>query len=223
MRQLLIFLKYPTPGLVKTRLAISLGAEAAAEIARVCTELTLSRLQTFQCDATLYVDPPQQHAQLREWLGPTWRMQPQAGVTLGDRLRDATDRAFAQGAKRVVVIGTDSPWLQPVDIEKAWAALSSTDVVIGPAADGGYYLIGLSQPAPCIFSDVAWSSSAVYVQTQQNTQALRLTLKVLPLGYDIDRMEDVMRFIEDERRRAVVPREVERMDALMQRRPTCRS
>ncbi len=223
MRQLLIFLKYPTPGTVKTRLAVHVGAEAAAEIARACVELTLARLQRFQSEAILYIDPVGALTQAREWLGTGWQLQPQVGATLGERLRDATERAFAQGAQQVVVIGIDSPWLQASDIEQAFIALQQADVVVGPAADGGYYLIGLSQPAPSLFAGVSWSSSAVYAQTQQNAHALRLTLKALPLGYDIDRLEDVVRFIEEERRRAVVPREVKRIDALMQRRPACQS
>ena len=150
MRRLLIFLKCPTPGEVKTRLAASISDEAAAGLYRACAELTLRRLDAFRRDATLCIDPPDALADVEQWLGHGWAVRPQQGVTLGDRLAEATSGAILDGAKHVVVIGTDSPWIDAPAIDAAFAALEQSDVVLGPTEDGGYYLVGLSRQMRCM-------------------------------------------------------------------------
>ena len=195
MRRLLIFLKYPTPGQVKTRLAASVGDDAACETYRACAELTLERLSAFRGEATVCIDPPEALGQARAWLGPDWPLRAQQGATLGERLAEATADAFARGAQRVAVIGTDSPWIGANEIEEAFAALARAEVVLGPAQDGGYYLIGLSRAAPEIFDGIAWSTSSVSAETLAKAAALRLRVHLLRLGYDIDRVEDLERFL----------------------------
>ncbi len=197
-RRVLIFLKQPSPGQVKTRLAASLGPEAAAGIYRACAQLTLERLRPLQAEAVLCVDPPEGIDAVARWVGPGWRLEAQRGRTLGDRLAHATRSAFAEGARRVIVIGTDSPWLAARDIEMAFDALASSEVVLGPAEDGGYYLIGLSRDVPALFDAIAWSSSAVYDQTLAKATALGLSCSALKAGYDVDRLEDLQRFIAEE-------------------------
>ena len=196
MRRLLIFLKYPTPGQVKTRLAATLGNESAAKIYRACTEMTLERLNGFRQDAWLYVDPPAALERTRGWVGEGWLLRPQHGATLGERLARATGEAFASGAQHVVAIGTDSPWLNAHDIEEAFAALERADVVVGPTEDGGYYLIGLSRSIPALFEGIAWSSPSVYAQTLAQARTLDLRVHTLRLGYDVDRPEDLERLIK---------------------------
>ena len=198
MRRLIIFLKDPTPGRVKTRLAATVGDDAACELYRACVELTLERLAPFRDATVICVDPPEALGRVREWLGAGWSLRPQRGATLGDRLADATAEAFAQGAERVVVIGTDSPWISGVEIEEAFAALARAELVIGPAQDGGYYLIGLSRAAPAVFDGIAWGTSSVYAQTLTNAATLGLRVHPLRLGYDIDRVEDLERFLAEE-------------------------
>ena len=197
MRRLLIFLKYPTPGRVKTRLAKAIGTQAACDISRACAERTLERMRTLRDEAVLCVDPPETMPRTREWVGEEWRLQPQGGGTLGNRLAVATGRACSEGADRVVVIGTDSPWLTSDDVTAAFEALRHHDVVLGPAQDGGYYLIGLTRPQPALFEGVAWGTSSVYEQTCARATHLRLTSHSLREGYDVDRLEDVQRFLED--------------------------
>jgi len=201
MRRLLIFVKYPTPGQVKTRLAASVGDDAASGIARLCAELTLERLASWRRETVLCVHPPDTLARARAWLGSEWSLQPQEGATLGERLAQAVGHAFAQGATRVVAIGTDSPWLEPHDVETAFDVLERVPVTIGPTEDGGYYLIGLSQPVPYLFEGIPWSTAAVYQETITKARALGLRVHALPLGYDVDRLEDVSRFVADERAR----------------------
>ncbi len=198
MRRLLVFLKYPTPGQVKTRLAAHLGDEAAAEIYRACAELTLLRLRAFQKEIVLCVDPPEAMDEAREWLGSAWTLRPQHGLTLGERLSEAMGDVVKDGAQRVIVIGTDSPWLSAPEIEQAFAALERTDVVIGPTEDGGYYLLGLAKPVPELFEDIPWSTSGVYQRTLEKVRALGLHAHPLRRGYDVDRLEDLHRFIAEE-------------------------
>ena len=223
-RRLLIFLKYPTPGMVKTRLAAELGDENAAAFYRASTELTLTRLAALQSQTVLYVNPPDAVGRLPQWLGAEWTVRAQEGASLGDRLRQATNEAFVQGAKHVVVIGTDSPWIGPRQIAEAFTALGRADVVIGPTEDGGYYLIGFSRPAPELFDGVAWSSPQVHAQTMARAQALGLSVHVLPHGYDLDYLKDVERFLEEERTRGPLAAAVQVIEQLLsQRRAACQS
>ena len=216
MGRLLIFLKYPLPGRVKTRLAEVIGHHVACDVYRTCSELTLERLNALHDQITLYVSPPEALTRIRQWVGPAWMIRVQQGRTLGKRLAQATQRAFAEGATRVVVIGTDSPWLVPADIAAAFNALEQADVVVGPTEDGGYYLIGLSKPVPELFDGVAWSSPRVYVQTVANAQALSLSVHELPRGYDLDHLEDVERFLEEERGRGPLTAAVQVMQRIIQ-------
>ena len=204
MRRLLIFVKYPTPGRVKTRLAASVGNRAASEIARACTELTLERLMPFREEAILCVDPPDALTATASWLGSDWSLRPQQGTTLGERLMEATGHAFARGASRVVVMGTDSPWLKPHDLEVAFDVLERSPLTMGPTEDGGYYLIGLSRPAPSLFDGIPWSTTSVYTETMAQASRLGMSVQSLPLGYDLDRAEDVQRFLTEERARSAV-------------------
>ena len=199
MRRLLIFLKYPTPGQVKTRLAVSLGDETAAEIYRACIELTLERLSSLSSETTVCVDPASACDRARAWLGSPWHVHPQVGATLGERLTYAVTEAFEDGVQRVACIGTDSPWLTAQHIDGAFAALDRSDVAIGPTEDGGYYLIGLSRQIPELFDGIAWSAPSVFRATLAKARALHLRIQTLPLGYDVDRFEDGKRFVEEER------------------------
>ena len=208
-KRLLIFLKYPTPGQVKTRLAEAVGSQASCEIARAIAELTLERMRVLRDETIVCVDPPGALELARAWLGPRWHLRPQRGAHLGERLAEATSHTFAEGAGKVVVIGSDSPWLTAVDVEAAFAELDRADVVIGPAEDGGYYLIGLSRETPGLFVGVAWGSSAVYAQTLANANALGWRVSRLKPGYDVDRLDDVRRFLSEERARGAVPDAVE--------------
>jgi len=194
MRRLLIFLKYPTPGKVKTRLAAALGDEAAASLYRACAELTLERLRPLQRKTRLCVEPAEALTRTAAWIGQDWSMTPQRGATLGDRLAHATGEAFDEGARGVIVVGTDSPWLSEREVEEAFAALERADVVIGPTEDGGYYLIGLARPAPALFDGIPWSTPQVCARTLARARALGLRVRLLRTGYDVDRLEDVERF-----------------------------
>lgn len=196
-RRVLVFLKYPAAGHVKTRLAAALGDAAAAEVYRACVELTLEELTSLREETDVYVAPAHAVGACRDWLESVWRVLPQQGESLGARLAHATHTAFAEGAERVIAIGSDAPWLTAEAIAAAFEALSQHDVVLGPTEDGGYYLIGLRKPMPELFERVAWSTAAVFEQTHANARRSGASVQVLPRGYDIDTISDLERFLSD--------------------------
>lgn len=195
MRRLLIFIKEPVPGQVKTRLAAEIGPDAACHVYRRCAERTLERLSALREDISLCVEPADATARIQAWLGSAWSLRPQRGVTLGERLAEATDRAFADGARQVVVVGSDSPWIDHELIEEAFSAMERADLVVGPAEDGGYYLLGLAKPAPGLFQAIPWSTSQVLNRTLAAARKSGLVNSLLPLRYDVDRLEDVRRWM----------------------------
>jgi glycosyltransferase A (GT-A) superfamily protein (DUF2064 family) len=112
---------------------------------------------------------------------------------MGERLRNALDFAKQRGASRPILIGSDSPTLPPHLLSMAHRALGTHDVVLGPAIDGGYYLVGLSKPAPALFRDIDWSTDRVLQQTLTHARNENLRVFCLPYWYDIDTAADLQR------------------------------
>jgi uncharacterized protein len=119
----------------------------------------------------------------------------QLGAGLGERLVSAFGQLLADSADRAVVIGADCPDLEPAAIRRAFAALEQHDLVIGPAHDGGYYLIGLSRPAPALFDQVSWGTDRVCAQTLERADRGGLAVATLEILGDIDTPEDLVRFV----------------------------
>ncbi|MBI4369894.1 MAG: TIGR04282 family arsenosugar biosynthesis glycosyltransferase [Elusimicrobia bacterium] len=115
----------------------------------------------------------------------------QHGADLGSRLTKAFKHAFQSGAKKVIIIGSDTPHLDPKDISEAFNLLGSRDAVLGPAKDGGYYLIGLKSPNPALFNGISWSTSQVLKQTLERINHQKLSLGLLPSYSDIDTPADL--------------------------------
>lgn len=189
---LLVFLKPPRPGIVKTRLARSLGEADAAGLYRVLAEEVVRRTQPAGADydRRFYYAPQDARAEAEAWLpNEDWRAQ--EGEDLGERLKTAFAAAFAEGRKRVVAIGGDTPWLGHARIREAFAALDRHDVALGPARDGGYYLIGLRTEHPELFADVPWGTSGVLEATLRHASSSGLTVRRLPALADIDTVDDI--------------------------------
>jgi hypothetical protein len=196
--QLIIFVKAPRPGTVKTRLAQTLGAEAACAAYRRLVETLLSHLWTTR-NVEVRFTPDDAFQEIAPWLRAGWKVSPQAGGDLGERLVRAFQDAFVAGARRVVIIGSDCPDILKDDIEAAWASLKKNDVVLGPASDGGYWLIGLCAAAPSLFEGVPWSSAAVLQQTCHRARAAGLTVELLRELHDVDTIDDWQRFLRSAR------------------------
>jgi len=189
---LVVFLKHPRPGAVKTRLAAAIGAEAAAGLYRALAEQVLEATTPTAGDyeRLVFFDPPESLPEMRDWL-PGVRLMAQSGHDLGARMADAFARAFARGARRVAIVGTDAPGVSRATVRAALSALDAADVVIGPAADGGYYLIALRAPGPGLFAGIEWSTPDVREQTLARAAAAGLSVRELKHLRDVDTLDDL--------------------------------
>jgi hypothetical protein len=178
---------------VKTRLARAIGDEAAAALyARLARHIVERCTWPARYCTAIWYDPPGAGGAVRAWLGrlEVAAFLPQRGRGLGARLRAGFDTYFRRGARRVVLVGSDCPAVDRGLVTEAFGALRRHEVVLGPSEDGGYYLIGLTGPAPRLFRGVAWSTGAVFHQTLQNARAAGLRVATLAPRRDIDTVED---------------------------------
>jgi rSAM/selenodomain-associated transferase 1 len=191
-RTLILFAKEPRPGQVKTRLSPPLAPEEAAALARAFIEDIAAALGRVACERrVLACAPPGAEAALARLAGEGFTCEPQAEGDLGARLEAACERAFAAGAARVVVVGADSPTLPPRLVDEAFEALRAKDVVLGPALDMGYYLVGLRRPAPALFQGIPWSTREVLPSTLAVAARAGLVLHFLPPWFDVDTPADL--------------------------------
>ena len=192
-RCLLFFIKNPEKGKVKTRLASVIGDEMAVRLYRRFLFEMLSTLNrgTFLFYLCFY--PGDSLNDLKDWLGDHYLYAPQRGENLGERMKNGFTEAFSMNFKRVVLIGSDIPDLPLEFIEEAFTALRNHDTVIGPAVDGGYYLIGFRCDAfsPKVFEGIPWSTKTVFENTMKVLEKERLTVHTLQLLRDIDTIEDL--------------------------------
>ena len=206
MNQLGIFAKYWQPGQVKTRLATAIGAEAAARIYRQCLATLLVRLEAVADRRVLAYAPADRAEEFSTLSGDRWELMPQAAGDLGERMRHYFASAFAAGARKVVLLGSDSPTLPTEYIQRALRMLDRRSVVLGPTTDGGYYLVGATGREPPIFADIRWSSTAVWQQTIDHLDAAGCLFGQLPVWYDVDDGHDLSRLRDDlERLAAAAP------------------
>ncbi|PSN10297.1 hypothetical protein C7293_28650 [filamentous cyanobacterium CCT1] len=191
---LMLFTRFPEPGRTKTRLIPHLGPAAAATLQRRMTEHVLAQVQGAAQHLPLAVEvhfAGGSLEQMQSWLGDAVACYPQAEGGLGDRLVAAFSQSFALGRPGAIAIGSDCPALTADHLAAALAALHRVDVVLGPATDGGYYLIGLRQPEPALFEAIAWGTDRVLAQTLAAATAQGLTVELLTPLTDVDRPEDL--------------------------------
>ena len=193
---LLYFVKYPEPGRVKTRLATVLGDETAARVYRRLAETNLKALDPLR-EAGVHIvvayDPPDLQPQVKSWLSGDYDYLPQRGNGLGERLASAFGSAFEAGAENVVAVGSDTLGLRAEIIRQSYDALSHGDLVLGPAKDGGYYLIGLTGYVPGLFRDIPWSTSGVLDATLARAREHGLRCHLLQELEDLDEISNMRR------------------------------
>ncbi|MDJ0795646.1 MAG: TIGR04282 family arsenosugar biosynthesis glycosyltransferase [Calothrix sp. MO_167.B12] len=193
-QHLIVFTRYPEPGKTKTRLIPALGAEGAANLQRQMTEHTLSQVKKLQTIIPISVEIRFADGNLQlmqTWLGDDLLYQSQGTGDLGQRMVRSLLDALQGGAQRVVFIGIDCPGVNADILTTAFKQLDSYDLVIGPAVDGGYYLIGLKRYIPELFANIDWGTAMVWQQTIDIAQGLKLShMQLLPLA-DVDRPEDL--------------------------------
>ena len=193
----LFFVKYPVPGRVKTRLAEQIGSDVAAELYRNFVMDILATLKKLDVNIINVFDPPDSKEQFQQWLGKECSYFPQVGLDLGQRMKNAFLQAFSGDFDSVIIIGSDVPDLPAKYIELAFDALDTNDVAIGPASDGGYYLIGFARNAflPEAFERISWSSNKVCDQTIDILKKYRQKLYLLPQWHDVDTLVDLKSFL----------------------------
>jgi len=196
---LIVFARWPEAGRVKTRLAKDLGEIAATELYRMFVEEILQTTRSLSLQRHLFFFPAERAAEISNWLqAESIDLQPQAEGDLGAKMHAAFSQLFAGAARKILIIGTDSPDLPTSIFTDALNALDTVDAVIGPAYDGGYYLLGFTRKGylPDVFSNISWSTETVASQTVKILQAGNRTFKQLPMWNDIDTVDDIRMFFE---------------------------
>ena len=186
---LIIFLKYPELGRSKTRLAKDIGNENALKVYIQLLDHTQLISNKLKFDKYLFYDKVT--ANKMPWGDDIYHTAYQIESDLGGRMENAFEQLFSKEYERVVIIGSDCYELTQEIIEQAFELLNVSDAVIGPAKDGGYYLLGLRKMISQLFSDVAWSTDKVFSETVKTLENLNLSYSTTPILSDIDTIEDL--------------------------------
>ncbi|MBM0741631.1 TIGR04282 family arsenosugar biosynthesis glycosyltransferase [Phormidium sp. CLA17] len=194
INRLIIFTRYPEAGKAKTRLIPALGAEGAAALHRQMVDHTLQQAQIFQFQHPACVEvrfAGGNRVLMQRWLGTDLMYTVQGEGDLGDRMARSFQSAFNSGVDRTLIIGTDCPDLNATLLERAFCQLQHHDLVLGPASDGGYYLIGLRRFIPQLFMNIEWSTDSVLERTVAIAAELNLSVALLPILSDVDYPADL--------------------------------
>ncbi len=193
--EILVFAKSPRLGRVKTRLARTMGEEAALRLYRSFVADLLDTLSDIGRRVAICHHPANAEPAMRAWLGDRWIYRPQTGADLGARMANALADSFAEGAAHALVVGGDLPDLPTSVISAGFRGIETNGAVLGPARDGGYYLIGFSASAfqPAVFRDIPWGTDAVYSRTLARMAQSGLTPATLPVWSDVDTEDDLAR------------------------------
>ena len=197
--RLIIFTRYPESGTTKTRMIPELGAEGAADLQRRMTDHLIAKVKTLMAQRSVTVeirfDGGSQRL-MREWLGPSFTYGHQGQGHIGRRMHRALVGGFQNGARSIVIIGSDIPDISTTIIDRAFQELEKTNLVLGPAGDGGYYLIGMHktdqfQSYRDLFEGIHWGTNQVLTQTIAAANQLGMGSALLDTLQDVDRPEDL--------------------------------
>ena len=187
MNALIVVVKNPVPGSVKTRLQSRYTPEQAAQIYTAFVKDTLATVRTLKIDKRIIAyDPPNAEHAVRDICGNDFEYVPQVQADLGQRMYQALLHQLQMGAKHAILMGTDIPSLPASYIIQAFDHLKTKDVVLGPSTDGGYYLIGISRPCPEIFVNINWSTPTVLAETTDALRQHNYALGLVPPWFDVD-------------------------------------
>ena len=194
---LVVMAKAPLPGRVKTRLCPPLSASQAAAVYDCFLQDRLREMGDLSgCDRAIAYTPEAAALRFRAYAAQSFDLFPQQGLDLGERMHNIFVDSCREGYGAVVVIGSDSPDLPKSIVQQAFERLSSgmTDVVFGPATDGGYYLVGMKETHPELFANVPWSTEKVLSTSLGIARALGIKTSLLPAWSDIDTYHDLLQF-----------------------------
>jgi rSAM/selenodomain-associated transferase 1 len=184
---LLIFTRNPELGKCKTRLAAKVGDKTALDIYNFLLSHTVSITQNLKCDKHVYYSEAIWKDDI--WNNKTYKKKLQVGQDLGDRMEEAFENGFKEGYRRIIIIGSDMYDLTQNDLEQAFTRLHNNDFIVGPAEDGGYYLLGMTKLHPLVFQNKNWGKETVLKATLNDLAEENFTL--LPTKNDVDHYEDI--------------------------------
>jgi uncharacterized protein len=191
---LIIFTRYPEPGQVKTRLIPALGQGGAAEMQRHMIRQTLKMAEdlseNYHVDVEVHFTGGDS-GKMQQMFGDAFPYCPQSNGDLGARMLNSFRQAFRLGWPKVIIIGTDCPGISADLMERAFNGLEEDDLVLGPALDGGYYLIGLRRATPALFKGIPWGTDEVLTKTKVIAEELKISVMLMEPLADIDRPEDL--------------------------------
>lgn len=197
---IIIFAKAPVPGTVKTRMCPPLIPDEAASLHGSLVMDAVERTRSLRgFDVFLACSPGMDHP-FFQTLAARYRIHlcDQVGADLGQRMDHALTAAFTCGYAHALLVGTDIPNLAAQHYERAKALLQTTDVVLGPTEDGGYYLVGAKRPVSALFVDVSWSTGSVLTQSLARAERVGLVVGLLDSERDLDTFDDVQAFLREE-------------------------
>ena len=187
---IIIFIKNPELGKVKTRLAATVGSERALGIYQQLIALTLKAVKHINADKFIYFSDMTDSS--ISFMDVAFYQVVQHGKDLGERMEHAFTDVFKKLYRNIVIIGTDCPGIDSAILETAFLKLSSSDVVIGPATDGGYYLLGMSKECPMLFRNIEWSTSTVLQKTIAFCNDNAIGYSLLTELSDVDEEKDLI-------------------------------
>lgn len=188
-----IMARYPRAGDTKTRLAADIGAQQAADFYSICARTIFSEMRNVPVHISKFIffTGNSNWDKVSQWTGDGFDLLPQVGTNLGKRLANSFSQLFSSGIERAALIASDVPDISLAVIDEAFSALESNDIVLGPAHDGGYYLIGMNRLNKALFKGIRWGSEEVLQDTLARVVESGLSFYMLPALIDIDSVADL--------------------------------
>jgi rSAM/selenodomain-associated transferase 1 len=191
---IIVFTRFPVEGKVKTRLAKNMGNKFAVSFYKECAEHTfkeLLKVEELGSELFLFCSEEKEIEQVMEWAGSNFNYYSQQGSDLGIKMYNAFTTVFKKGYKKAIIVGTDTPDVSMNIVKNAISVLDKYSVVIGPANDGGYYLLGYKSKLMDLFSGIEWSTDTVFDNTIEKLNNSKMNYFVLDELTDIDTLKDL--------------------------------
>ena len=192
---LIVFLRYPVKGKVKTRLAKTTSKDFALQWYKSCVDKIIGEINKIPgIETNIFYSESNERDKVIKWLGSNFIYSHQEGKDLGERMQNAFFSVFSHNSGKVIIIGTDIPDLNQNIIIDAFERLDTNDIVLGPSIDGGYYLLGMNRLHNSLFEGIEYSTPTVLSETISKIDKLGLTFSLLPQLQDIDLEDDLMKW-----------------------------
>jgi rSAM/selenodomain-associated transferase 1 len=198
-KAIIIFVKYPEEGKVKTRLASTASNKFAAGVYKILSKNIFDQVIKLknECDVHLFYAPFDSLGKIKDWVGQEFLFKEQSGADLGERIADAFEYVFLNNCKSAVIIGSDLPEIDSSIIIESFKLLESCDVVIAPSDDGGYSLLGMNKQHKFLFENIEWSTDSVFEITQNIIMDNKLNLKIMSPLNDIDTFDELVNWFNE--------------------------